>query len=276
MLAELQIELMKLLKKPRTYVGPVAMTCLVVLIMIAMKYGHDFRHMEERLTQDFMISGSFVNAVFLTRYVLLPPVLLMFLPLFSCMVFGDLLASEASEGTLRTLLCRPVTRLGVAMSKYWMGILYTVVLTFGMGAVAYILGSIFLGHGSLLSFTNGLWIIPERTAVIRLTEVYGLVALGMIATGSIAFAISTFLSNSNGAVASAVGIMIISSIIGEIDYFSALKPYLLPTYLLSLDRLFMDHLDLKLYIKSAEVMLAYAVVSLILGLVIFHKRDVLS
>jgi len=276
MLVELQTEFFKLAKKPRTYIGPSALMCLLALIIVAIKYGHEFQYMQERLARDFIISGSFANAAFLTRYVLLPPVLLMFLPLFSSMVFGDLLAAEAADGTLRTLLCRPVTRIGIAVSKYLLGVFYVLTLTLGLGIAAYLLGAVFLGRGSLLSFFGGIWIIPEKAAILRLFEVYALVALGMVSTGSIAFAISTFLSNSNGAVGGAVGFITISAIIGGIEFFSSIKPYLLTTYLLSVDRLFTDKLDTALYLKSAEVFAVYAVVALIIGLIIFQKKDVLA
>lgn len=275
MFTKLGIEFGKLLRKPRTYIGPAAMTALIIIVMIAMKYGHEFRHMQDRLAQDFVVSGSFVNAAFLTRYMLLPPVLFMFLPLFSCMVMGDLLASESAEGTLRTLLCRPVTRWSVIVSKYIVGVFYVLALTYGMGLIGYAVGLAFLGHGSLLSFVGGIWIIPEDAAIVRLLEVYGLVAAGMIAVGSLAFAISTFLSNSNGAIAGAVGFLIMSGIVGEIEYFSWLRPYLLTTYL-QVNWFFTDTLDVQLYTKSIGVMLIYSVVAFVIGLVIFHRRDVLS
>ena len=275
MLVKLHIELIKLLRKSRTYIGPIAMTCLVVLMLIAMKYGHETRHMQERLSEEFIISGSLVNAVFLARFMLLEFVVYMFLPLFSCMVFGDLLASEAADGTLRTLLCRPVTRIGVFISKFLTGVMYVTALVFGTGLIAYILGAIFLGRGSLFNFTNGIWVLPEKTAILRLLLAYGLITVGMIAVGSISFAISTFLSNSNGAIAGAMGIVIFSSIIGQIEYFSSLRPYLLTTYL-QVGGFFTDKVDVQLLTKSLGVMLAYSVVSLVIGMIIFHRRDVLS
>lgn len=274
-LTEFGLEIEKLLKKPRTYIGPVAMLGLIGIVLVAMRYGNEFQHMYERLAQDFIISGSFVNAAFLTRYMLLPPVLYMFLPLFSCTVFGDLIASEAADGTLRTLLCRPVTRWRVIGSKYAVGVLYVFVLTMGTGLLAYLLGWAFLGRGSLLSFAEGLWILPERMAVIRLVEIYALVAAGMAAVGSMAFAISTFLNNSNGAIAGAVGFLIVSGIVGQIEFFSRLRPYLLTTYL-EVDGFFKYQLDLPLFLKSLGVMLAYAVVSFLIGVVVFHRRDVLA
>jgi ABC-2 type transport system permease protein len=275
MLVEIRLEIAKLVRKPRTYIGPAAMAVLIALVMIGLKYSRQFDHLHDRLEQDFIVVGTFINAAFLTRY-LLDGVAYTFLPIFVCIVFGDLIASEAADGTLRAMLCRPITRLRVAASKYAVGLTYVLALTFGTGLLAYLVGSVFLGRGSLVVYSQGLWILPEKMAVLRLAAAYGLVAVGMLAVGSIAFAISTFLSNSNGAIAGAIGVLFGSAIIGELGYFASLKPYLLTTHLAAWPQFFIGSMDSVLFAKSAGVMLVYAVVSLIVGLIVFQRRDVLT
>lgn len=276
----LRIEFLKLMRKPRTYIGPAAMAILTILILVGLKYGNEFNYLMDRLNQEFIITGPIVNSAFLTRFVL-EAIAFFLLPLFACMVFGDLLASEASDGTLRMLLCRPVTRNRIIVSKYMVGSVYVLVLTLGTGIWAYAVGSVFLGRGSLLvppgmANFEGIWILPEHTAIIRLIAAYGLVAFGMLAVGSIAFAISTFLSNSNGAIAGAMAVLIVSSIIGEIEYFAVLKPYLLTTHLQAWHGFFTDSLSLQLLAKSIGVMLIYSAIAFIAGTLIFQRRDVLS
>ncbi len=275
MRAKLYIEFLKLVHKPRTYIGPAAMAVLVALMLVAVKFGHASDMDGGGLSRDFVMTGSFVNAAFLTRFMLFELIIFVFLPLFSCMIFGDLIASESADGTLRTMLCRPVTRLGVAMAKYLAGIVYVFALTFGTGLLAYIAGTLFLGHGSLLTMSDGIWILPEHTAILRLLAAYTLVSVGMVAVGSIAFAISTVLNNANGAIAGAMGVVIFSSIIGPIQYFASMRPYLLTTYLRVSD-FFTGKFDIQLFSKSLGVMLIYAIVALGIGLVIFVRRDVLS
>lgn len=272
------IEMSKLMRKSRTYIGPVAMALLISAVLVGLKHGGQFKFMQERLEQEFLVTGSFINAAFLTTY-LLQGIVFTFLPLFTCMVCGDLIASETAEGTLRTMLCRPVTRLGVLMSKYVIGLFYVLLLVFGTGAFAYITGLIFLGHGSLINMDRsqgGIWIIPEGEAIHKLLIAYGLIASGMLAIGSISFAISTFLSNSNGAIAAAMGVMYGSAVIGEIDYFAKLKPYLLTTYMESWRQLFAGSPNTHEVTHAVLGLLVYSVVSLVLGGVVFCRRDVLS
>ena len=276
MITSLRLEFFKLARKPRSYIGPSAMAGLIGIVLVAMKYGDDFRHIEERLETEFILTGSIVNAAFMTRFMLLEFVVYMLLPLFVCTVFGDLLASEAADGTVRTMLCRPVTRLRVAASKYLVGAVYAVALTLGAGLFAYLVGMVFLGRGSLVSMSDdGLWILRERVALVRLLQAYLLVAAGMVAVGSISFAISAFLSNSNGAIAGAMGVVIVSGIVGSIQYFEKLKPYLLTTYL-NVGQFIVDKPDVQSYMKSLGIAGVYALVSLVVALIAFQRRDVLS
>ena len=275
MLTELRLEIKKLLHKPRTYIGPVGTTVLVIITLLAVKYGNEFSTIEARLAQDFIMVGSLRNASFLASLMLTEFIVYMLLPIFVCTVFGDLVASEVADGTLRMLLCRPITRLRLLMSKYGTGILYTLMLTYGMGIFAYLLGLLFLGRGSLINLADGIWILPERMALIRLATAYGLTTLGMIAIGSIAFAISTFLSNSNGAVAGAVSFVIGCKAIEQFDFFRWLKPYLLTSYL-EPRRILVSRLDTAFICKSVEVMLAYSAIAIVVGMIIFHERDIMS
>lgn len=274
MLTALRLEVFKLIRKPRTYIGPAALAGLTGIILVSMVYGSDFRHIQDRLESEFFLTGSIENAAFMTC-MMLELVSFVLLPLFACMVFGDLLASEAADGTLRMMLCRPITRFKVVVSKYIVGAAYTLALTVGMGVFSYLVGLIFLGRGSLVSVNGGIWILPERMAMMRLLLAYGLAAVGMVAIGSMAFAISTLLSNSNGAIVGAMGLVICSTIIGQIQYFDNIKPYLLTTYL-HVGQFIVGKPDMALYHKSLYVMAAYAVVSLAVGLVIFSRKDVLS
>jgi ABC-2 type transport system permease protein len=271
---KLYAEYFKLLHKPRTYIGPAAMTLLVAVALVALKYGNQFRYMEERLSQDYILAGSFINAAFLARFMLFEFVVFMFLPLFSSMVFSDLIAGEASDGTLRMMLCRPASRLGIAAAKYAAGVTYVLALTFGVGVLSYAAGWASLGRGSLVSLTGGIWVFPEGQAILRLLLAYGLVGLGMAAVGSIAFAVSAFLSNASGAVAGAVGLVVFSGIIGEIEFFAPLHPFLLTTYM-RVGWLFKGGIDAHALLQSAGVMLAYTAVAAAIGFAAFTRRDVL-
>lgn len=275
MLTNLRLELRKMARKARTYIGPAALSLLILAMAFGIKHSHRMEGMRGLMERDFIVTGSLTNAAFLCRF-LLGGIAFTFLPLFACMVCADLLASESADGTLRMLLCRPVTRGQVLVSKYILGMLYVLGLTLGAGVLAYLIGTALLGRGSLVVFSDGIWIIPEHTALLRLLAAYGLIAAGMMAVGSIAFAISSFLSNSNGAIGGAMGVLYGSAVIGQIEYFAKLKPYLLTTPLEKWSSLLTGPFDAQAFLHSIGLVLAYAVVSFIIGLVIFERRDILA
>jgi len=275
MLTTIRVEAHKLWRKPRTYLGFAAISGLVTLCLIAVKYENPLRHVERYLAQDFIMSGSFVNAVFLVHN-LIEILAFTFLPLFACLVLGDLIASEAADGTLRTILCRPVSKAALVASKYIIGAAYAVSLTIFSGVLGYLLGRAFLGRGSLLIFSDGIWIFNEQSALLRLLAAYALVSASALAVGSMSFAISTFLSNSNAAIVGGMGLLYTSVALGAIDYFKFLRPYLIPTYSQAWHRLFVDPIDTLFLLKSFGVLLAYAAVSFGIGLIIFVRKDVLT
>ena len=275
MLTSLRLEIRKALRRSRSYIGPVAMSLLILAVAVGLKHGNPFDYMRRLMEQHFIITGSFINAAFLCRH-LLEGITYFFLPLFACLVCGDLLASEAADGTIRTLLCRPVTRTQVIVSKYLVAVTYVIGLTIGTGVLAYLVGALILGRGSLVLLRGGIWVLPEPTAILRLAQAYGLVAVGMLAVGSIAFAVSTLLSNSNGAIGTAMAVLWGSLVIQEIEYFSVLKPYLLTTQLDLWRRLFFGSVTAHDLARAVTVMLTYCAVSFTVGLLVFRRRDVLA
>ncbi|MHB0913560.1 MAG: ABC transporter permease [Armatimonadota bacterium] len=273
-MTEVYVELVKLFKKPRTYIGPAAMLCISALVMVGMKYGGQAEYMQDQLGREMLFSGSILNASFLAWSMLTPAVVFTLMPLFTCAVFGDLLASESADGTMRTLLCRPVSRLRVLAAKYAAGVLYTLLLAGATAVGAYLLGAIFLGRGALLYMESGIWVLPERTAALRLIEAYALLAASMIAVGSLAFAVSTFLANSNGAIAGAMGFLIACAIVGGIPFFHKVAPYLITSHL-AVGHVFSGP-DVKLAAGTLWTALAYSAGAFGLSLLVFARKDVLS
>lgn len=274
MFTSIALEMQKALRKPRTYIGPIAMSLLTLAVAVGMKHSNPFEYLRERMEQDFIVTGSFANAALLANF-LLDGIVYFFLPLFTCMVCGDLLASEAADGTIRTLLCRPVTRARVYVSKYLIAVAYVAALVMGTGVLAYIIGSAVLGRGSLVLFSGGFWVIPEAEAIQRLAMSYGLIALGMLAVGSISFAVSTILSNSNGAIGVAMAVPWGSLVLQEISYFKALKPYLITTHMDHWRHIVLGTSTRHEMVSGIAVMLAYSVAAFVIGLLVFRRKDIL-
>ena len=114
MLTLIRIELYKIFKKWRTYIGFIAIAVLVPVIQLAMlaegERSLDF--MTRNLQQSFVFVGNLLNG-YLISYIILNS-LVIHIPFLITLVAGDLLAGEATAGTYRLLITRPVSRFKVS------------------------------------------------------------------------------------------------------------------------------------------------------------------
>lgn len=96
MIRLLRVEILKLARRPRTYLGYLGVLLLLVPMLLGLLYGQPDRHLRHEIGADFHVVGTFVNALFMARR-MMEPCLWFFLPLFIALVAGDSVAGEAAE-----------------------------------------------------------------------------------------------------------------------------------------------------------------------------------
>ena len=114
----LQIELLKIFRKPRTYISFGAIAVMVIIIQIALKFdGQSYieflvGNLKDSLEIPYtnILNGYFVCFIILN-------LLLIHIPLLIALVAGDSIAGEANMGTLRLIACKPVSRTGTYARK---------------------------------------------------------------------------------------------------------------------------------------------------------------
>ncbi len=133
-------ELIKLFLKKRTYIGFGIILLIVPLIEVAMKLeGGRFLTVAMRgLTRDFLFFGNLFNGWFVAHQIMNS--LWFHIPLLISFVAGDQLAGEATAGTYRLILIRPVSRTRIFIVKYITTLLYTIVFRLLPGWLEYRLG----------------------------------------------------------------------------------------------------------------------------------------
>ncbi len=280
MIRQLRLEAFKLTHRGRSYIGPAALLGMAGLMVIGLKMGPP--PFGASVPGMFTSAGSYVNGGFLAWFQL-RLAMTFFLPLFACVVTGDLISGEANDGTLRTMLSRPVRRGRLYLSKFLVALAYSVALTYFLGLAAYALGSAFLGHGSLLTFqegtllgAGGVYGYSESEGLVRLAVAYGFAAVGVMSVATIAFFISSWTTSSLSAIGGAIAVMILFNIVGIIDYFRPVHPYLFTTYFDSWNLIFVDPVPRGEVTKALGVLFAYVAVFFTAGLVVFKRKDILS
>lgn len=227
-------------------------------------------------------SGSVLNAEFIAWTLIGSPMangmLGFWLPLFAALILGDIFAGEHTEGTLRALLARPVTRYSVYWSKFAASLVYTVALVTFLVASAYALGAVFFGTGGLLTFGGigrAVW-YSQAEALTRLALSCGLTAAVVLAVGMLALFLSVWLGNSLGAIGGAIMFFFATMIMSAIPYFEQVKPYLIGAHIDIGQRAFADPVPWNDIGKSLLCVGGYVVILLVGSLLIFRRKDVLA
>ena len=280
MMTELiKIELYKIFKKWRTYIGFIAIGLLVAIIQTAMYYegqkSLDF--MTRNLQDSFLFVGNLLNGFFISYLIL--NMLAVHIPFLITLVAGDLLAGESTAGTYRILLTRPVSRMQVLSSKFIAGNIYTFSLILWLAIVSLGIGAILFGFGELIVIKSSTVIIFDRNDVLwRFLLAYGFAALGMSVVCSLAFFFSSLVENAIGPIVATMAVIIVFVIVSaiNIEVFSSIKPYLFTNYILSWRLIFSDPIDTSKLLNAVLILLGHIVLLYGVTVFIFKRKDILS
>lgn len=279
MITLIRIELYKIFRKWRTYIGFMAIAVLVPLVQIAMvlEGEHSLDFMTRNLQESFVFVGNLLNA-YLVSFIILNSIAL-HIPFLITLVAGDLLAGEATSGTYRMLITRPVSRLKIVSSKFIAGIIYSNLLVLWLAVMSLVLGIIIFGVGELIVIKSTTIIIFAKDDVLwRFLLGYGFAALSMSVVASIAFFFSSLVENAIGPIVTTMAIIIVFLIISaiNIDFFQSVRPYLFTNYILDWKLFFDDPIEMNEIIKAAAVLFGHIIVLFGITAYFFNKKDILT
>ena len=275
----ISIELSKIFRKWRTYIGFLAIAILVPIIQIAMlvEGERSINFMTRNLQQSFVFVGNLLNG-YLISYAILNA-LVVHIPFLITLVAGDLLAGEATAGTYRILVTRPVSRFKIVLSKFFAGLIYTNLLVLWLAIISMGIGLLVFGVGELIVIKNVNILILARNDVFwRFLLAYGFAALSMTVVLSLAFLFSSLVENAIGPIVSTMAIIIVFVIISalDIEFFQSIRPYLFTNYMLSWRTFFDDPIDIQDIVRSVSILVGHVIIFFSVTVYIFHKKDILS
>ena len=272
-------ELFKTYAKWRTYIGFIAVAAIIPLVMWGMKVegGKFIQYQMRTLQNEFFISGNLFNGWIIAQLIMNS--LWVHVPFLISLVAGDQLAGEATAGTFRLILIRPVSRTNILNSKYVTTLLYTASLVLAIAVFSVGLGLLIFGSGDLLAIDRDmLTILPEAQLWSRFGLAYGLAIVAMWVVASLAFLFSSFVENAIGPIiatmAVVVGMLIISNL--PVESFESVKPYLFTTYQNAWQQAFKSPIDWGTIGKSVIVLTGYSVGFWLITLFVFRRKDILS
>jgi ABC-2 type transport system permease protein len=278
----IRVELAKLFRRPRMYVI-VFLLCLlpfIVAIFLA----------TTRIPPPPGQGGAFLSAV-LGNGALYPAaamalVLPIFLPVAVAVLAGDSIAGEATGGTLRYLLVRPVGRTRLLIAKLLSLVAFVLFAIAMVVVTSYFTGIVMLGAGP--ATTGGVVVLPpDITSLsgdvitpaelgLRLLGTVGYITVSMLGVASIALFLSTVTDSALGAAMGALATLVTSQVLVTLEAAEAVRPYLPTRYWLAWIDFFRDPIFWRDIERGAGLQLVYVAVLLGAAWANFKTRDITS
>ena len=264
------VELRKQLPRARTWVALLVMAVVPVIMTVGFAVGgapHDHRDGPDLFS---LATQSGLNMPLTALAAMENFLLVVVVALFA----GETVAGEASWGSLRYLLLRPVTRARLLTAKVTVAALLSVLATLVIPVVALAAGVAAFGWHPLVTPFAGT--LGELAALWRLFAASGYVAWSMAGVVAFAFMVSTMTDAPFGPVFAGLALAVVSEILDAIPAFGAVR-YGLPThYWHAWDGLFLSPIQGGDMVRGVLIQLPYAAVFLAVAYVWFTRKDVLS
>ena len=272
-------EFVKILSKPRSYLGIGALTLLIGIIIFAMKVDGNsiVSFVTASFEQTLTFNGKVINGNLITFIIL--QMLIVHIPLLVALVTGDLISGEAAMGTIRMLATKPISRTQIVLSKFIAGALYTLFLTLWLGLLALGLSHLIFGSGDLIVLnSDGIVILPENDILWRYGAGFAVAFLSLLTVSSLSICLSTFAENSIGPIVATMAIILLFTIIGTLDVtvFDSIKPYLFTTHMASWRSYFEDPVPFASIKQSIIILLVHNLIFICVSIIGFNKKDITS
>lgn len=277
---QLQNELIKLFGKKRTYIGFGMFLLAQNAMLLGFHFTNGWRSYYERtLMGNGYLVEEYISALTVALIMLMPQILLL-MPLYTCLIGGDLMAKEAEDGTLRMILSRPISRWRLLFVKWWAGVAFSVVQVLALGIMAVLFAWIWFPWRGMFAF------MPEPEHIFRVLsaadglKIYALshifLAINASTMMTLAFMFGCFNMKPAAATILAISFLFLNLVLENIPALADWRPYLLIHQFRTWHIIYGEPVDWSRIVSSLGVLLAFNVTCLVVGGTAFHVRDIKS
>jgi ABC-2 type transport system permease protein len=264
------VELVTLLRRPRTWVSVLLLAALPTLVAVFLAVSGTAPRPG---TGPAFLSAVLENGA-LYPAAALAIVLPLFLPVAVAVVAGDAIAGEAQAGTLRYLLVRPVGRTRLLVAKLLSVVAFTLLAVVVVAVVGYLVGTQLFGSGPLPSTSGTELSTTEATVRVVLSVLY--VGWSMLGVGALALFLSTVTDSPLAAALGAVALLVTSGVLVSLEAASSVQPYLPTRYWLAFVDLFRDPVLWRDLVRGVLLQGVYVAVLLTAAWASFTTKDINS
>jgi ABC-2 type transport system permease protein len=277
----ISVELRKQVWRVRTYLGLGLMVLIPVITIVAFKLSGGPKEQNGQINLFDLGTRSGLNmpvdSLLVMSGFLLPVVVTLFA--------GSAIAEEASWGSLRYLLIRPVSRSRLLSGKLGVATVLALAATLLITITGLAGGTIAFGWHPIVIpiFPSASATIPTSLATLSQGEALGRLVLSTFyvawcMTGVLAFAfmLSTVTDAALGAVSGGIGLTVVSEILDAIPPLRTSRNFLITHYWQAWTQLFQHPTDSGEIIRGALLQIPYVLVFLVIAWWWFHRKDIVS
>jgi len=271
----IRVELRKLLRRRRTWVS-ILLLCLlptVVAVFLAVSEVGPRPGEGPAFLSAVLANGSLYPAAALG--IVLP----IFLPIAVAVVAGDAIAGEASIGTLRYLLVRPVGRTRLLVAKLTAVSAFVLLAVLAVAVTAYVVGINVLGSAPVVAgATTTVSGTPLTSGQLALRTVLTIlyVAWSMLGVAAVSLFLSTITDSALAAALGGLSALVASTVLVTLDAASSVRDYLPTRYWLAWVDFFRDPILWRDIERGVAVQGVYVAVLLGMAWANFTTRDITS
>jgi ABC-2 type transport system permease protein len=297
MLNLLQIELFKISRRPRTYIAFAAIAAIVFIFQFAFKAdGQSYMNLMLQSVKDTFefervraINGYFMCYIILNT-------LLIQVPILVALIAADSISGEANMGTLRLLISKPISRTQLILVKFAAGTIFTIMLLVWMAITSLVFSLLIFGADDMLIFRSKgdesqILLITKDDVLWRYFAAFAYATVALTVIAALSLLLSIFAENSIGPIIATVCIVIVCTIISNINVpiiDKNVKPFLFTSYLVGWKGFFYiattdEGVPIKGSIEnwpairnSLSILLLHIVLLVAAAVFIFKKKDILS
>ncbi|MEP7108745.1 MAG: ABC transporter permease subunit [Ferruginibacter sp.] len=297
MLNLLQIELFKISRRPRTYIAFAAITAIVFIFQFAFKAdGESYMNLLLQSVNDTFefekvraINGYFMCYIILNT-------LLIQVPILVALIAADSISGEANMGTLRLLISKPFSRTQLILVKFAAATIFTLLLLLWMAITSLLFSLLIFGADDMLIFRSKgdesqILLITKDDVVWRYLAAFAYATVALTVIAALSLLLSIFAENSIGPIIATVCIVIVCTIISNLDVpiiDKNVKPFLFTSYLVGWKGFFYiattsEGIPIKGSIenwpairKSLLILLLHIGILVAAAVIIFKRKDILS
>jgi ABC-type transport system involved in multi-copper enzyme maturation permease subunit len=283
MLTQLRLEFTKLVRSKGFYLPLAALSGFVCLMLWGF-YSYAQRKTGGQAAEQFKYtyeSKSYFNGLTFALYSLMFSFSLL-IPVFVATAAGAQVAGEARTGTLRMMAVRPVSRVTIFLTKFLTVALHTFLLVAFFIALNLLVGLVFVGWGNLelypgpLNLVDAPGKIAQGEALWRFAYAAVTGTWALLVVASIGMLFSVLLETSVTAAALTFSVYLALFIVGRVEFFEHLRPYLFTTDMDFWRDVFKPDVPWQSVYHYGAVCGAYTFGALFLAAAIFDRKDITS